>query len=278
MNKKIIKSSLVILSVLFLIFAYKYQIKIMGHIPPIYNHYQPINSKYLVDTNQSIRIIPHRVDSIGKLDDIWKVGFRSFECDVRFGDNNISTFKLGHDAWIKGADFETFLLSQNTKELKKVWLDFKNLDSSNYKQALNTLNNLDKKYTLKNKFIVESNTKDNFFKEFRDNGWQTCYYTPTSLIKKLLKDDNKDEMVKLAQKMSKQLKAQNISAVSFYDEIYPFIKKYLEPEIPNNIVYHIWYSPALYDYNFKNKLLNYELYKDKRVKTLLSTFRSKFNM
>jgi hypothetical protein len=273
-----IKILISILSVVLFVFVYNYHVKIFGHIPVIYNYFQPINAKYLSDTNQTTRVMPHRVNSIGKLDDIWQVGFRSFECDVRFGDNAQDRYVLGHDFGDGGVDFEDLLLSKNYKEIKKIWLDFKNLDKDNYIKALDVLNNLDKKYSLKNKLIVESGTKGEFFKVFYDSGYHTSYYTPTSLIKKLLKQNDTDGMHNLADNIAKQVKAQHTSAVSFYHEIYPFIKEYLEPLLPNDVVYHIWYAPALYDNNFKANLLKNKLYLDKRVKTLLSTYRSKYDM
>ncbi|MEA1955097.1 MAG: hypothetical protein U9N02_01220 [Campylobacterota bacterium] len=278
LSKSILIKILIVISFILFVFVYIYQDKIIGQIPIAYNYYQPINSKYLIETEQSKRIIPHRVNSIGKLNDIWEEGFRSFECDVRFGDSNTKIFRMGHDIGEMGTDFESFLLSEDYEEIEKIWLDFKNLNSYNYKEALYALNNLDEKYSLKKKLIVESGTKDNFFDQFSDNGYHTSYYLPTGLIKKLLKEKKSDEMISLAQNISKQTKLQKLSAISFYHEIYPFVKKFLEPRISKDIVYHIWYSPALYDNRFKSKLLNNELYLNERVKTLLGTYRSQHNL
>jgi hypothetical protein len=243
-----------------------------------YIYWQKKNAQYLVDTNQSSRIFPHRVNSVGKLKDIWTDGFKSFEVDVRFGDNNTSTFQMGHNAGVMGVGLEEFLNSVEYEKIQRVWLDFKNLNNKNFKGALLRLEFLNEKYNIKNKFIVESGTKSLSFKDFSKQGWHTSYYLPTGTIVKLLKEKDTKKLDTLARKISKQVSLQELSAVSFDYRLYPFVKNYLEAKISDKIVYHIWYAPALSDKNFKEKLHNNKLYKDKRVKTLLSTYKSQFNL
>jgi len=244
-----------------------------------YSYWQLVNTQYLVDSNLSSRIIPHRVNSIGKLKDIWNDGFRSFELDASFGNNDTTFFQVGHDHGEMGLKIEDFLLSVDFQKIEKVWLDFKNLNQNNYRQALERLEYLDKKYAIKKKFIVESQTTSPFFKEVRKAGWHTSYYMPTEKILKLLREDSNDEMQKLALKIIKQTKIQNVSAVSFDNRLYPFIKNYLEPNLSNEIVYHTWWNkPALYHTNFKELVLKNKLYLDSRVKTLLANYDSQFEL
>ena len=244
-----------------------------------YIYWQRVNSQYLVDNNQSNRVIPHQVNSIGKLKDIWNDGFRSFELDTYFSENNTTFFQIGHDEGFMGLKIEDLLSSTDFQKIEKVWLDFKNLDQNNYKQALERLEYLDKKYKIKRKFIIESRTTSSFFEEIRKAGWHTSYYMPTKKILKLLKEDNRDEMQKLALKIANQTKIQNVSAVSFDNELYPFIKNYLEPNLSDKIVYHTWWqAPALYDVNFKEQLLKNKLYLNSRVKTLLPNYISQFDL
>jgi len=243
-----------------------------------YIYWQTVNAKYLINTNQSARIFPHRVNSVGKLHDIWNDGLHSFEVDVKFGDNNTTTFQMGHNHGVMGIELETFLLSIDYSKIERIWLDFKNLNVNNYKLALERLEYLNKKFDIKRKFIVESGSTAEFFKELREAGWHTSYYMPTEKIVKLLKGNTITAMKDLANKIANQTKLQNVSAVSFDNRLYPFIKKYLEPLIDKNIVYHIWYAPALEDSNFKEKLLSNKMYLDDRVKTLLTTYKSQFNL
>jgi len=241
-------------------------------------YWQKENTRYLLDTNQSSRIFPHRVDSVGKLKDIWNDGFRSFELDARFGDSNTNYFQMGYNHGVIGIKMEDFLLSVDTSQIERVWLDFKNLNEQNYKEALKRLEYLNNKYDIKTKFIVESGTKGTFFKEFNREGWHTSYYLPTGTIVKLIKDKNIDSMKKLAMKIAKQAKSQNLSAVSFDNRLYPFVKQYLEPKLSENIVYHTWWSPSLFNTTFKKDLQKDKLYQDQRVKTLLSRYKSQFDL
>ena len=271
---------IILFGVIFIIFSnfvYDYQGQIIGRIPILYEYTQKNNARYLIDSNQSSRIFPHRVDSIGKLKDIWNNGFRSFEVDVRFGDNNTSKFFIGHNLGDSKITLEKFLSSIKYNNIERVWLDFKNLNKDNYKDASIRLEYLDRKFKIKNKFIVESGNKMQFFKFFNISGWHTSYYMPTNIVK-LIKEHKNIEMEQLSLKISKQVKMQNVSAISFDSRLYPFVKKYMEPKISKNIVYHIWYAPFLASFNFKSELLSNKLFLDERVKTLLTIYRSKFNI
>ncbi len=243
-----------------------------------YIFWQKENTQYLIDTNQSSRIFPHRVNSIGKLHDIWNDGFNSFEVDVRFGDNSTTTFQVGHDHGMTGVDLDEFLSSIDYTKIVHIWLDFKNLNESNYRQALERLEVLDKKFNIKSKLVVKSSTKSNFFKQFKDFKWHTSYYLPTDIIVDLIARQNDKEMGDLSLEIAEQVKSQNLSGVSFDNRVYPFVKRYLEPKISNKIVYHTWYAPSLSDTNFKDKLIKNKVYMDERVKTLLSVYKSQFDL
>jgi glucan phosphoethanolaminetransferase (alkaline phosphatase superfamily) len=134
-----------------------------------YIYWQKVNAKYLIDTNQSSRIFPHRVNSIGKLRDVWNDGFRSFEIDVRFGGNNSRTFRIGHNEGLMGLGLEEYLSEIDYPKIERIWVDFKNLNKNNYKKALKRLEYLHIKFDLKIKIILESGTTSEFFKELRKN-------------------------------------------------------------------------------------------------------------
>jgi hypothetical protein len=231
-----------------------------------------------MDINQSSRVFPHRVNSVGKLKDIWNVGFRSFELDVYFGDSNSSYFRVGHNHGVMGMNMEAFLSSITYSEIERVWLDFKNLNKHNYKQAMARLDYLDKKFDLKRKIIVESGTTLPFFRELKESGWHTSYYMPTKKIVNLLSKNKTKEMKRLAINIANQIDVQNLAAISFDAKLYPFVKQYVEPLIVDGIVYHGWYAPDLRDTFFADKLEKNKLYLDKRIKTLLTRYKSQFDL
>ena len=243
-----------------------------------YIYWQKTNTQYLVDSNQSSRVFPHRINSIGKLKDIWHDGFRSLELDAHFGDHNTTFFHMGNNHGEMGVKLEDFLLSVDYSEIEMVRLDFKNLNHNNYKEAIKRLEYLDKKYDVKKKFIVESGTTAPLFREVRKAGWYTSYYMLTEKITKLLKDKDIVEMNKLAKEIANQTKLQDVSAVSFDHKLYPFVKQYLEPLIDKDVVYHVSYVPSLSNKSFKQNLQKNKLYLDKRVKTLLAHYKSQYHL
>ncbi len=241
-----------------------------------YIYWQKENTKYLIDANQSSRILPHQVNTIGKLKDVWNDGFRSFKIDVLFGGNNTTTFRVGNTPSLSGVNLEKFLASIDSSKIQSILLDFKNIDNKNYKSALTRLEYLNEKYHLKNKMIIESRMKNDVFKDFSNNGWNTSYSLPIETIEKYLKEKNNYEMEILSLTIADQIRLQNISAISFDIRLYSWIKEYLEPKISGEVAYHVKSSIALHDMNFTKRISTNKLYLDKRVKTLSCEYSSQF--
>lgn len=240
--------------------------------------WQQKNAQHLIETNQSRRVFPHRVNSLAKLQEVWNNGIRSFEVDVRFGDDQRTTFTVGHHKGVMGVGFERFLESVDSEQIERVWLDFKNLNSKNYQQAMNRLAYLDEKFGLKDKLIVESGTVHGLFKSFREAGWHTSYYIPTTQVLDIAKAGDKDAVRALAQTMASQVAEQNVSAVSFDTRVYSFVEAYLEPMLTSDVVYHVWYGPDLADVEFEQKLQASDIVTNQRVKTVLVKYTSQFHL
>lgn len=243
------------------------------------NHiwWQKINAQFLIEIAQSSRVFPHRINSIGKLKDIWNDGFRSFEVDVLFI-NNMNYFQVGHNHGDMGGNLENFLSSIKFNEIERIWLDLKNLDSNNYKQVIKRLEYLDSIYDFKENLIIESSTTDPFFNDLKSRGWHISYYAPTKKVVKMLEEDDKKGMKQLAIKIASQSELQSLSAISFDGSLYPFIKEYLEPLLKNEIIYHVWYGPAIYNDTFQSDLIKNKLFLDKRIKTILVPYKSQYNL
>lgn len=243
-----------------------------------YIYYQEKYSKYIVQTNQEKRLIPHRIDSLGKLNDIHNLGLNSFEFDLIFHKKD-KKFYVGHFRDRASTDLVTFLSHTDSKKVKKIRFDIKNLNKDNYKNILIYLNKIDKKYPLKNKIIFESGTTRNFYKYIRQDGWHTSYYLPTVVLLRLIKNKDAKALKEKAITISKQIKIQNVYAVSFDWRVYPFVKKYLEPLISKDVIYHTWDMKLyLYDKQFVQKLKKLNFYRDKRIKTILYEVKSHFSL
>jgi glucan phosphoethanolaminetransferase (alkaline phosphatase superfamily) len=241
-------------------------------------YWQKTNSQYLIDHHLSQRIYPHRVNSLAKLQQVLKSGFSAFEVDIYFEKDSTRQFRVGHHKGKMGHDLETFLNSIEHNELQKVWLDLKNLDKNNVKEVIEELKRLDHLFHIKEKALIESGTKDTIFQMLHQNGWKTSYYLPTNQIVELLESNNKESLKIFAKQISQQILKQQVSAISFDDRLYPFVKSYLEALISPSIVYHCWYGPSLKSTTFEKELTNHLLFQNPRVKSLLTPYYSLYHL
>jgi len=236
------------------------------------------NLSDLSNMQQERRVIPHRVNSIGKLRDIWATGYRSFEVDIIFRADDKGFFQVGHDEATAGERFDVFLDSVDSSAIEKIWFDLKNLNESNYPAVLKALEELDSQYALKERIILESGTTQEWFKIFGDSGWRTSYYAPTGKMIEMLANNDTSGMHLLADAIAAQIKSQNVSAISFDHRGYPFIKEYLEAKLAPHIVYHSWLGPTISSGRFMELLKQTPIYADERVQTILVTFQSPFHL
>lgn len=242
--------------------------------------WQRRNGRWLADTGQAKRIYPHRVNSAGKLKEIWQDGFRAFEVDALFRDGDARHFQAGHHEGAMGLPLSGLLARVDQRQIERIWLDFKNLSEANHEGALRHLGDLDRRsgYSLKGKMIVESGATGDFFARFAEAGWHTSYYLPTAAVLELLAAPDAPALAALAQRILAQVGRQQVAAVSFDHRLYPFVKRYLEPGLDKDIVYHTWYAPNLWDSQFQAALQSSPLYRDGRVKTLLTQYKSDFHL
>ncbi len=241
-----------------------------------YIYWQDINSKYLVDTNQSLRIFPNNVNSAGELKDIWNEGFRSFGIDLWL--DNESALKLGSSEEALGLELKELLSYIDYAKIKHIYLHIQNMNNTNYKKVLQQLEILNKKFNLKDKSTISSKNKLEFFRQFKQKGWVTSFSLPTKRILNLMKENNISAREKFAEKISQKIILEEVSAVLFDPKVYPFIKKYIEPKLSNNTIYHGLSSPSLDNKNFKQQLLENKLFLDDRVKILFTAYRSQFDL
>ncbi len=243
-----------------------------------YIYWQKVNIDYLIKNKLHKRVYPHRINSIAKLQQVWKSGMRSFELDVFFEKDSVQRFRVGHHKGKMGRELEVLLNSINHYELQNIWIDFKNLNKKNAKAALNELERLDDLFNIKEKALIESNTDDAVFSLLSQYGWKTSYYLPTSKVLDLMSANNKEGLSILSKDISQQILDQKVSAISFDDRLYPFVKNHLENLISKEIAYHCWYGPELKSPSFETELKNNPLFKDRRVHSLLSPYYSLFHL
>ncbi len=150
-----------------------------------------------------------------------------FECDVYFNIQK-NSFEVHHD-WDKptGLGLEELFNQYKKRNLgASIWLDFKNLDDSNARQALDHLIQLKDKFGLHNKVLIESARAD-LLKSYTDSGFFTSYYTPMFNPYKL----NDDKIKWWVDSLSFVIKNSKVNALSGYYFQYPFLHHYF-PQYP----------------------------------------------
>ena len=240
---------------------------------------QKVNVRNLINSGQDIKIFPQGVNTLGKLKDIWADGYKAFEIDVRF-DKDKDCLHVGHDKQTEiGVCLIDFLKHIPVQEVKKIWVDLKNLNLKNYKKVLKILSRIKKSSDIKEQFIIEFSSTIDESSVLSQGGYHTSYYLPTNKIIKMLKENDESAMKGLARRIVRQSHRQKLSALSFDYRAYPFVKNFVEPKLSSSIAYHLWdMDLSLKDIKFFKKIKNKNYYKDKRVKTILIFYKSMFHL
>ena len=242
-----------------------------------YYLWQRTNADLVQKNNLGNRLLPHRVNTLGKMLEITNTGIRTFETDVLFRPEG-GFFEVGHDAEVMtGMTLESFL-EKIPRDFEKIWLDIKNATQTTIPAINKRLIDLDKKFGLKSRVIIETSNESASPLLLSDSGFHLSYYLPTKETLVIMGEDDKDRKL-LAKKLAGIAKGQNVGAVSFDLRLYKFVKDYLEPELPSQIVYHTW-SPGV---SFKNSNLLEEIqtreyFHDPKVETILLPYASPFSL
>ena len=242
--------------------------------------WQSHNVSKLLITDEDQRIIPHWVNSIGKLRELWYDGWRAFEIDL-FYRRDKGCFIVGHDTnYLSTMCFNTFLTHIPTTEVKKIWLDIKNLTSKNISQQLARLEKVIAQFKFnKEIFIFESSITNQVYRRVAKAGYHTSYYLPTAELLALQEENNSKKLQQRAKALVRQANRQEVSALSFDVRLYPFVKNYLEHLLPSNYVFHVWSLPGtLQDKLFFQNARSKMYYYDRRIKTILAEYESIFHL
>ena len=149
------------------------------------------------------------------------------EMDVYF-DTARNIFKVYHDsAVMSGQSLEGLLeIYKKRKLLGSIWLDFKNLSSTNEEPSVNYLVQLREKFSLQRKIIVES-THPQYLQPFNAKDFFTSYYTPYFNPYQITSTDFKMYLDSIGVTLTKY----NVAALSGYYFQIPALKKYF-PSYP----------------------------------------------
>jgi len=188
----------------------------------LYTIYQflPYRVEYIPNTS---KVHAYRVNTLTKLTQA-NIYFNGIELDVYY-DNKTNSFDIYHPP-VKsiGLSLDKYLSEISNKKLK-IWIDFKNLTTSNKEASVRKLIYLIQKYKLNlNLFLIESkNIKE--LQYIKNKGFSTSYYVPSKLYKS--STFYKDSIYKLID----QYKGQKISFThqNYKDLLgkFPYKEKYV---------------------------------------------------
>lgn len=206
------------------------------------------------------KVWAHRVNSIEKLNYTQK-RYAGIELDILY-DEFSGTFDVNHPpAPSINLTLETyFSYWDKSQKASGLWLDFKNLNVSNYEKSLLHLIHLTEKFQLKrNKIIVESQHPQ-FLKGFEAAGFVTSYYLPSELHSL-----NEEQLSKKIAEINREITMFPTSAISTNIDDYEIISKHFS--------YHkklLWsLHSTLPKKGFKKYTLTKKALNDKTVEVLL---------
>lgn len=172
------------------------------------------------------KLFLHRANTIQKMR-LFEGKYIGFEIDVVF-DQRLNEFDIYHPPQSSiGLYLDDYLKKIGNVQQKRIWLDFKNLNETNYKHALERLSILMQKYGMRrNQLILESSNPD-FLSHFKSHVF-TSYYLPILPIGGMDTSQKYTASLSLIDEVQKS----EADAVSYPADMHEFVKTYIHTSFP----------------------------------------------
>lgn len=213
----------------------------------------------------------HRVNSIGKLNDVTRNHWSDIEIDVKITNGRVIVGH-GEDAVMSRITLQEYTKATDFQKVKRLWIDVKNLSEDNAEVLFAGLSAIDS--ISKSDIIVESSNPKAYrvLNRLMREGYAACFYMPTSLI-------SESEAVQDAQvrRLAEKMKASGITHLSFDSGLYPAMKR--NEARMQGMSWHTWNTD--YDIrrgDFWDAFLKEDYVSDNRVKSILVTYSSVFDL
>lgn len=220
----------------------------------------------------SSKIWAHRVNSIEKFQEAHDI-YSGIELDLVFNSIN-NKFDVNHPpAKSINLSLIDFLKTKKNYSDFGIWLDFKNLNESNYQQSANKLDSIVKALNINPETIIVESPKPLFLESFSSKKFKTSYYLPSNI-----NDYKKDSLLKQSQLIDKLTSTNKIDFISSDIKDYAFMKK----SFPNSKIL-TWITndpPKIKNYySLKRSIIhfkrNYSALNDQDAEVILFRFDSK---
>ncbi len=140
--------------------------------PDNYIYWRKTNTKLLQNKSFYKKIVINNTDSVGKLNDAWRLGFRSFKLNLYYMKGKES-FQTGTDKYDTQGDLPDLLKYFPKEKIEHLLLHLANLSQSNLEAALKRLEKIEKKLPLKEKITLVLD-KSNLIEPFKAKGWSVA--------------------------------------------------------------------------------------------------------
>lgn len=242
-----------------------------------YNYWQRVNSRYLVDHNLSSRVLPSEVNTIGKLKEIWHLGFRSFAlsvCAVQEGDKTL--LKVGRSPSCTGVSLDRYLKYIDFAQTDKIVLrlnidDFQRVEAE---KVLELLNRLDQTYHIKKSVVLMIDGQANFIHQYTASGWHVLHRVAKRNTQKEVRMDAQQ----VTQEIIKRIQGSDITDIAFDQSLYSWIKSYIIPQIDRSLKLYCDTDLTLCEHDFQTQIEQNSCYRDPQVETIFVGYKSQFDL
>ena len=202
-----------------------------------------------------------------------KLGFTGLEFNLTIPDN-----MMGHYPEISlMTTIEQYLSWKPLNQYNRLWFDVKTMTGSDIQDSFLFFEELNAKYDIKRRSLIES--WDDGLVKFSDNGWHTSYYVHQSNWPEC--KNFTENNIFCAKSIVEKIKQTKASSISFFVTDYPFVKRYLEPLLPDTVKYNTFGLPSeysIYNKNLSNIIKQNVWFNDKRIETILLGGSSDFGL
>jgi heptose-I-phosphate ethanolaminephosphotransferase len=245
---------------------------------PLLNAKRNMEALSAIQPSLHPKIWAHRANSLGKLSEVMGV-FPGAEIDVVY-DEVADRLQVRHPPVADiGLDLEEVLRFLETNEAEtRLWLDFKNLEEGNLDKVLRRLSDLDQRYALKRRVIVETTYTGKGFDRYAELGFYTSYYLPTEDILSAMDEGESARLELLAGEVADVVRRHRPRAISFDIRLYDFVRERLEGvAAAHGLEYLTWdLSLDSSKKGFAEEMSQREF--DERIKVVLVPFTSRFRI
>lgn len=170
----------------------------------------------------------HRVNSIGALNETLPI-FRGIELDMVFMDPSTCFHVFHPPAADRSLTLTEMFQAATSKPDLRVWLDWKNASAQNMPAAVRCLDELDRKFHIRQRVLIETGSDDVFpgTNALNEAGYLHSYYLPTREIMACQRSCDEAGRQQLAAKLRSVVEQGGYGALSFDWGTQGFVDAYL---------------------------------------------------